>query len=103
LKLGTSSARCEENRIYGAADYFLISFFEHGGAVEVKSKSREVRENWVRKPNGWDSIKLERCNIVLGLAYIRRERLTIGLRLKYWGTKRKTTTKNPATYDTFKV
>ncbi len=42
----------------GEANYFVISFFEHGDAVEVKLESRQVRENRVRKAYSCDSVDL---------------------------------------------
>jgi hypothetical protein len=45
-------------------NYLFISLFEHANAIEVKLESGNVRENRVRKPYRWDSIKLGTCGIV---------------------------------------
>ena len=38
--------------------YFLIPVVEHGNAIELKTESREIRENWVRVSDGRNGIKL---------------------------------------------
>ena len=45
--------------MYGKGNYFFISIFEHANVIKDKLDSREVRENWVRKPYGWDSVELK--------------------------------------------
>ncbi len=49
------------------ASYFLISFFEHGDAVKIKSESREVRENRVRKTYGRNNVQLETTSFRYGM------------------------------------
>ena len=44
--------------------HFLISIFEHANAIEDKLNSREVRENRVRKPYGWNSVELKLCDVI---------------------------------------
>ena len=39
--------------------------FKHANAIEDKSDSREVRQNRVGKPYGWDSIELGSWNVTL--------------------------------------
>jgi hypothetical protein len=50
--------------MWGKAKYFLISFFEHANAIEVKLESGKVREKRARKSYGWDSIELGTCDVV---------------------------------------
>jgi hypothetical protein len=45
--------------MYGKGNYFFISIFEHANVIKDKLDSREVRENRVRKPYGWDSVELK--------------------------------------------
>ena len=45
--------------MYGKGNYFLISIFEHANVIKNISDSREVRENRVRKPDGWDNVELK--------------------------------------------
>ena len=42
----------------------MISMFKHAITMEDKPDSREVREDWVRKPYSWDSVELETCNVI---------------------------------------
>jgi hypothetical protein len=47
-------------------DYFLVSLSKHANAVKAKLESRKVRENWVRKPYGRDSVKLASVTVIQG-------------------------------------
>ena len=43
----------------GNANYFLVALFQHADAINIISESREVREDRVGEPYGWDSIELK--------------------------------------------
>ena len=43
--------------------YFLIPVVEHGNAIEHKTESREIRENWVRVSDGRNGIKLRTIQV----------------------------------------
>jgi len=88
--------RFEEAHIYGKKNYFFISLFKHANPVDVELESREVRENRVRKPYGWDSVELGMCKIVQVTEKGRCRDLTIGSRLKYRLRKRETTPRTAA-------
>jgi hypothetical protein len=83
--------------------HFLISIFEHANAIEDKLNSREVRENRVRKPYGWNSVELKLCNVVQKQVEYEENGLTVRSPLRHRLTKRETTTRTPVMNDTFKV
>jgi hypothetical protein len=39
-------------------NYFLVALLEHVATTKVQFESGKVRENWVRKPYGWDGVEL---------------------------------------------
>jgi hypothetical protein len=48
----------------GGQRYFVITLFEYAVTIEAKSSSRNVREDWVRKPYGRDRTELETLKVI---------------------------------------
>ena len=99
-KIWTSSVSHEE--WYGGnVDYFLIALFENAIGIKIQFESGKVRENWVRKPYGWDGIELGTCVFNKDSQMETGYALTNGslLTRKYRVSKRESTTKNPARND----
>jgi hypothetical protein len=72
---------------------------EHAIAVEIQFESGNVRDNWTRKPYGWNGIELGTRRVLINSQMETGNGLTSGSLLKYWANKRKSTTKNPARKD----
>jgi hypothetical protein len=80
-------------------DYFLIALFQHAIGIENKVEGGKVRENWVRKPYGRDSIELGTHGFIKDSQMKMGDGLTSGSLLKYQVSRRENTTKNPARKD----
>ena len=80
-------------------DYFLIALFQRAIGIENQVEGGKVRENWVRKPYGWDSIELGKRRFIKDGQMEMDNGLTSGSPLKYQVSRRENTTKNPARKD----
>ena len=102
IKIWTSSVSHEE-WYSGNVDYILIALFENAIGIKIQFESGKVRENWVRKPYGWNSIELGTHVFVKDSRIEMGNGLTTGSPLKYQVSKRESTTKNPARKNALRV
>jgi hypothetical protein len=83
--------------------YFLVALLEYTATTKVQFESRKVRENWVRKPYGWDGVELGKRVFIKVRSDRDTNGLTSGSPFKYQLTKTEARMNNPARKGALKV